>query len=81
MYSDHDFVAAAVASNPVPHEILDLVGIGAVDALTAPILIKASPLIYISKAMPPFLLMYGSKFPAGGYSLILSDRWSQPRAR
>ncbi len=61
MYGIHDLVAAALAWKPVPHEILDLFGIPAVDAETAPILIKASPVIYNTKEMPPFLLMHGSK--------------------
>lgn len=61
MYGIHDFVAAAVAWKPVPHELLDLFGIQEVNAETVPLLIKASPVVYISKEMPPFLLMHGSK--------------------
>lgn len=61
MYGIHDFVAAAVQWKPVPHELFDLFGISAVTADTVPILIKASPVIYIAKNMPPFLLMHGSK--------------------
>lgn len=61
MYGVHDFVAAAVQWKPLPHELLDLFGITAVTAETAPELIKASPVVYISKEMPPFLLMHGSK--------------------
>ena len=61
MYGVHDFVAAAVQWKPLPHEMLDLFGIAAVNAETVPLLIKASPVIYISKEMPPFLLMHGSK--------------------
>jgi acetyl esterase len=61
MYGVHDFVAAAVQWKPLPHELLDLFGITAVDAETVPLLIKASPVIYMSKEMPPFLLMHGSK--------------------
>lgn len=61
MYGIHDFIAAAVAWKPVPHEILDLFGIQAVDADSAPALIKASPVSYISPDMPPFLLIHGSK--------------------
>ncbi|HZQ93814.1 MAG TPA: alpha/beta hydrolase [Candidatus Sulfotelmatobacter sp.] len=61
MYGIHDFVAAAVAWKPLPHELLDLFGIDAVNAATVPLLIKASPVVYISKDMPPFLLMHGSK--------------------
>jgi acetyl esterase/lipase len=61
MYGIHDFVTAAMAWKPFPHEVLDLFGIRAVDATTAPILIQASPVAYISKGMPPFLLMHGSK--------------------
>ena len=61
MYGVHDFVAAAVQWKPLPHELLDLFGIDAVRAETVPLLIQASPVIYISKEMPPFLLMHGSK--------------------
>ncbi|HEX6821145.1 MAG TPA: alpha/beta hydrolase [Candidatus Sulfotelmatobacter sp.] len=61
MYGIHDFVAAAVQWKPLPHEILDLFGITGVNAETAPALIKASPVVYISKDMPPFLLMHGSR--------------------
>ena len=61
MYGVHDFVAAAVQWKPLPHELLDLFGITAVNAETVPLLIKASPVVYISKEMPPFLLMHGSK--------------------
>jgi acetyl esterase/lipase len=61
MYGVHDFVAAAVQWKPLPHELFDLFGITAVNAETAPVLIKASPVVYISKEMPPFLLMHGSK--------------------
>ena len=31
------------------------------DADTAPLLIQASPVFYVSKDMPPFLLIHGSK--------------------
>jgi acetyl esterase len=61
MYGIHDFIAAAVAWKPVPHEILDLFGIQAVDVESAPTLIKASPVTYISPDMPPFLLIHGSQ--------------------
>jgi acetyl esterase len=61
MYGIHDFIAAAVAWKPLPNELLELFGIGAVDAETAPILIRASPVSYIARHMPPFLLIHGSK--------------------
>ncbi len=61
MYGIHDFVSACVAWKPVPTEILQLFGIRRVDAETAPILIKASPVTYVTRDMPPFLLMHGSK--------------------
>src|SRR5438067_11899727 len=43
MYGIHDFVAAAVEWKPLPHELLDLFGISAVNAQNVPLLIKASP--------------------------------------
>lgn len=61
MYGIHDFIAAATAWKPFPHEVLDLFGIKAVDVETAPLLIQASPVFYVSKDMPPFLLVHGSK--------------------
>jgi acetyl esterase len=61
MYGIHDFISASLAWKPVPTEILQLFGIRAVNADTAPILIKASPVVYVSRTMPPFLLMHGSK--------------------
>jgi acetyl esterase len=61
MYGIHDFIAAAVAWKPLPHELFDLFGITSVNADSAPLLIKASPVVYIAKDMPPFLLMHGSK--------------------
>jgi alpha-L-fucosidase 2 len=61
MYGVHDFVAAAVEWKPLPHELLDLFGIPEVNADAAPLLIKGSPVVYVSRNMPPFLLMHGSK--------------------
>lgn len=61
MYGIHDFVAAATQWKPLPHELFDLFGMQAVTVETVPKLIQASPVIYISKDMPPFLLMHGSK--------------------
>lgn len=61
MYGIHDFISACVAWKPVPTEILQLFGIRAVDAATAPVLIKASPVTYVREDMPPFLLMHGTK--------------------
>ena len=60
MYGIHDFISASIAWKPIPVEILQLFGIPAVNAKTAQILIKASPVVYVSKDMPPFLLMHGS---------------------
>lgn len=61
MYGIHDFISASVEWKPLPSEILQLFGIPSVDAGTAPLLIKASPVSYVKKDMPPFLLMHGSK--------------------
>lgn len=61
LYGVHDFITAAIEWKPIPTEILQLFGIDAVDAGTAPILIKASPATYMQKDMPPFLLIHGSK--------------------
>jgi acetyl esterase len=61
MYGVHDFITASIDWKPIPTEILQLFGIDAVDALSAPILVEASPVTYVKKEMPPFLLMHGSK--------------------
>jgi len=61
MYGIHDFITAAIDWKPIPTEILQLFGISAVDANSAPILIKASPVAYVAKTMPPFLLIHGSR--------------------
>lgn len=61
MYGVHDFITASIEWKPIPTEILQLFGIPAVDANSAPALIQASPVVYISKGMPPYLLMHGSK--------------------
>lgn len=61
MYGIHDFITASIAWKPIPDEIMKLFGITAVDAGSAPKLTKASPVIYISKNMPPYLLIHGSK--------------------
>jgi len=61
MYGIHDFISACVEWKPVPTEILQLFGVSAIDAETAPILIRASPVTYVKRDMPPFLLMHGSK--------------------
>jgi alpha-L-fucosidase 2 len=60
MYGIHDFISASIAWKPIPVEILQLFGIPAVNAKSAPILIKASPVVYVSQDMPPFLLIHGS---------------------
>jgi len=61
MYGVHDFITASIDWKPIPTEILQLFGIDAVDALSAPILVEASPVSYVKKDMPPFLLMHGSR--------------------
>jgi alpha-L-fucosidase 2 len=61
MYGVHDFITASIDWKPIPTEILQLFGIDAVDAVSAPILVKASPVTYVKKTMPPFLLVHGSR--------------------
>jgi alpha-L-fucosidase 2 len=61
MYGIHDFVSACVAWKAVPVEVFQLFGIRTIDAETAPVLIKASPVTYVRAGMPPFLLIHGSK--------------------
>jgi acetyl esterase len=61
MYGIHDFISACVEWKPVPTEILQLFGISEINADSAPILLKASPVVYVKRDMPPFLLVHGSK--------------------
>jgi acetyl esterase/lipase len=61
MYGIHDFISACVAWKPVPTEVMQLFGISELDADAAPVLVKASPVSYVKRDMPPFLLMHGSK--------------------
>jgi acetyl esterase len=82
MYGIHDFVSAAMAWKPFPHEVLDLFGIRAVDADTISALIQASPVLYVSRDMPPFLLMHGSKDEDVPYeqSVEMCDKMKQADA-
>ena len=61
LYGVHDFVAAAVEWKPIPTELYQLFGISAVEATNVSVLVKGSPVSYIHKDMPPYLLMHGSK--------------------
>src|SRR5215469_11886886 len=83
MYGIHDFIAASITWKPLPHELFDLFGIRAVDAETAPRLIRASPVTYISRKMPPFLLIHGSKDEDVPYeqSVEMCDKMNKAGAR
>ena len=61
LYGVHDFVAAAVEWKPIPTEMYQLFGISAVEAMNVTKLIQGSPVTFIHKDMPPYLLMHGSK--------------------
>lgn len=61
LYGVHDFVAAAVEWKPVPTELYQLFGISAVEATNVSKLVQGSPVTFIHKDMPPYLLMHGSK--------------------
>ena len=43
---------------PVPKEVFELFGIRSIDADTVSLLITASPVIYVNRDMPPFLLIH-----------------------
>ena len=83
MYGIHDFITASIAWHPIPEEILKLFGISGVDAQSAPILVKASPVVYIHKNMPPYLLMHGSKDEDVPYeqSVEMCDKMKKAGAR
>jgi acetyl esterase/lipase len=83
MYGIHDFITACQEWKPVPTEVLQLFGITAIDAATAPALIKASPVIYVTHDSPPFLLMHGSNDEdvPYGQSVEMCDKMIQAGAR
>ena len=83
LYGIHDFITAALEWKPFPHEVLGLFGIKQVNAETAPLLIKGSPVVYVSKDTPPFLLIHGSKDEDVPYdqSAEMCDRMKQVGAR
>ena len=83
LYGIHDFITAALEWKPFPHEVLGLFGIKQVNAETAPLLIKGSPVVYVSKDTPPFLLIHGSKDEDVPYdqSVQMCDRMKQVGAR
>ena len=83
MYGIHDFITASIAWHPIPEEILKLFGISEVDAQSAPILVKASPVVYIRKDMAPYLLMHGSKDEDVPYeqSVEMCDKMKKAGAR
>ncbi|HTM90624.1 MAG TPA: alpha/beta hydrolase [Terriglobales bacterium] len=83
LYGIHDFITAAMEWKPFPHEVLELFGIKQVNAETAPLLIKASPVVYVTKDTPPFLLIHGSKDEDVPYdqSVEMCDRMKQVEAR
>jgi acetyl esterase len=61
LYGVHDFFAAAVEWKPIPTELYQLFGISAVEATNVSMLVQGSPVTFIHKDMPPYLLMHGSK--------------------
>lgn len=83
MYGIHDFISASQAWKPVPTEVLQLFGINVVDAATVPLLIQASPVVYITRDSPPFLLLHGSKDEDVPYeqSVEMCDKMKQAGAR
>ena len=54
-------VSARIGWKPVPREVSELFGIRSIDADAASLLIRASPVIYVNRDMPRFLLAHGTK--------------------
>jgi cephalosporin-C deacetylase-like acetyl esterase len=52
LYGIHDFVSACIAWKPIPTEVFQLFGLHAIDAETASVLMKASPVAYVKRDMP-----------------------------
>ena len=62
MYGIHDFVSRAVKMGGQPSEAQsDFLGVDRVDADSVSTLVKASPVTYVKKEMPPFLLIHGNQ--------------------
>lgn len=60
LYGIHDFVSRAVKMGGQPSEAQsDFLGVEHTDADTVSILVKASPVVFVRKEMPPFLLIHG----------------------
>jgi len=82
MYGIHDFVTACQQWQPVPDEIFKLFGISAIDSSTQPFLLKASPVTYVRRDAPPFLLIHGSQDEDVPYaqSVEMCDKLRRARA-
>ncbi len=61
LYGVHDFVSRVVSQGKLLDTSQAYLGVKELDADTAPVLIKASPVSYVRKGMPPFLLIHGTR--------------------
>ena len=60
-YGVHDFISQAVDQGKLTESVQAYLGVKELDAETAAVLIKASPVSYVKKGMPPFLLIHGTR--------------------
>jgi alpha-L-fucosidase 2 len=59
-YGVQDFVTRVVSTGKLPETSQAYLGVKTLNADTAPVLAKASPIVYVKKDMPPFLLIHGT---------------------
>jgi acetyl esterase len=83
MYGIHDFISMAVELKGAPHEILEFLGIKELNADTAAVAARASPITLVNQQMPPLLLIHGSKDEDVPYqqSVEMCDKMKQVGAR
>ena len=61
LYGVHDFISRTVSQGKLLDTSQAYLGVKELDAETAAVLIKASPVSYVRKGMPPFLLIHGTR--------------------
>lgn len=61
LYGVHDFISRAVSQGKLQDTSQAYLGVKELDAETAAVLLKASPVSYVRKGMPPFLLIHGTR--------------------
>ncbi len=66
-YGPHDFEARAVEAGKLSDSVKAFLGVSELNDKTRRVLREASPITYVKKGMPPFLLIHGTKDPLVPY--------------